>query len=114
MAKKKRISKVGAIFTEPKEPAKEVKPIDYDKIEKDYQAATGNNTTIGRPKKNVSANRVKLTTKLNESLIKYLKIEAVERGVSNADFLEDIIIDYIRNNPTEYEFSDEIKSRLSE
>ena len=66
----------------------------------------------GRPKKPESANRVKLTTKLHAELIKFLKVTAVQKDITTADFIEELIIEYIRTNKPDYTFDSEITERI--
>ena len=119
---KKKISKISTLLDVPakaketpdkvEEPVKKVKhtTIDYNKIADAYKKEMQSKT--GRPKKEVSANRVKLTTKLNSELIKFLKITAVQKDITTADFIEELIIEYIRTNKPDYTFDSEITERI--
>lgn len=52
----------------------------------------------GRPKKPASANRVKHTTAIDANLIKWVKIFAIEKGVTTADIIEEALFSFkIRN-----------------
>lgn len=52
----------------------------------------------GRPVKATTKDRVKFTTTINDSLIMWLKSEAALQKVTNADFLEQILMEFIANN----------------
>lgn len=67
------------------------------------QSTAKENTTtiqikIGRPVDPKKARRKKYTTMLNPELGKWLKIEALRRGLTAADLLEQIIKDYLKAN----------------
>jgi len=53
---------------------------------------------LGRPVDPNKARRKKYTTMLNPELGKWLKIEALRRGLTAADLLEQIIKDYLRTS----------------
>lgn len=119
---KKKISKVSTLLETPevadkvKEAKEQLKTaishtiIDYNKIADDYKKAMQSKT--GRPKKPEAANRVKLTTKLHAELIKFLKVTAIQNGITTADFIEELIIAYIQANNIDYPFNSEIMERL--
>lgn len=48
----------------------------------------------GRPKKEAAKDRVKFTTSLRSDLVKWLKLQAIEQGVTPADILEKAIMRY--------------------
>ena len=65
------------------------KKTDYTSIIDGYKEEMKQQT--GRPKKQASEGRVKLTTSINESLIKKAKIKAIDLGVTLADLIEDLL-----------------------
>jgi predicted HicB family RNase H-like nuclease len=65
------------------------KKTDYTSIIDGYKEEMKQQT--GRPKKQASEGRVKLTTSINESLIKKAKIKAVTLGITLADLIEDLL-----------------------
>ena len=65
------------------------KKTDYTSIIDGYKEEMKQQT--GRPKKQASEGRVKLTTSINEGLIKKAKIKAVNLGITLADLIEDLL-----------------------
>ena len=51
---------------------------------------------MGRPKKAASEGRTKLTTSINESLIKKAKKQAIDEGITLADLIEGLLRQYLK------------------
>lgn len=50
-----------------------------------------NKSKTGRKRKEASADRVKYTTAINDSLLKWVKHYAIENGVTSADVIENAL-----------------------
>jgi hypothetical protein len=61
------------------------------------QELTGQVKQTGRPIKNSAIGRVKFTTAIRSDVVKWLKIRAVEQGVSPADVLEEALLAFMGN-----------------
>lgn len=77
-----------------KRPSRLPDPDDVDKTLQDAQEEK--KEKYGRPPDPSKANRVKYTTYLDADLRDRLKIEAINRGVTGADLLEQILLDFFK------------------
>jgi hypothetical protein len=48
----------------------------------------------GRPQKEIAAGRTKFTTMLQPEMVKQLKRQAIDKGITVADLLETLLVDY--------------------
>lgn len=48
----------------------------------------------GRPQKEIAAGRTKFTTMLQPEMVKQLKRQAIDQGITVADLLETLLVDY--------------------
>lgn len=89
---------VGQTVTYPT-PSVYTPPVEYPTI---VAAEVHTNKNVGgRPVKATSVGRVKYTTAISKDLIRFLRVEAAQRDMTPADFLEIIISEYQNKGVTE-------------
>ena len=72
------------------------KKTDYTSIIDGYKEDMKHQQQMGRPKKAASEGRVKLTTSINEELIREAKKKAIDLGITLADLIEDLLRKYLK------------------
>jgi predicted HicB family RNase H-like nuclease len=92
--KKTKVNRVSNILNKDAENSTEKTEVDYTSIIEDYKDSMSGKS-MGRPKKEKSKGRVKLTTQINGELIKRAKIKAIELGISLADMLEEALSEHL-------------------
>jgi hypothetical protein len=78
---------------EKKQEPKAVKPTP-SKAKQEIIAEIKMQLKYGRPQKEIAAGRTKFTTMLQPEMVKQLKRKAIDEGITVADLLETLIVDY--------------------
>ncbi|MFM2267111.1 MAG: hypothetical protein RL757_552 [Bacteroidota bacterium] len=90
VAKTQKAAKVEKVEKKPKTAVTKI-----TKIEKTAKAAPKNDTPqYGRPLKEIAIGREKFTTMLQPDLVKSLKRQAIDEGITVADLLENILSEF--------------------
>lgn len=84
--------KVKAVVEKKQEP-KTVKPTP-PKAKQEVIAEIKMQLKYGRPQKEIAAGRTKFTTMLQPEMVKQLKRQAIDQGITVADLLETLLVDY--------------------
>lgn len=78
---------------EKKQEPKSVKPTP-PKAKQEIIAEIKMQLKYGRPQKEIAAGRTKFTTMLQPEMVKQLKRQAIDQGITVADLLETLLVDY--------------------
>ena len=91
-AKPTKPPKAKAVVEKKQEP-KTVKPT-LPKAKQEVIAEIKMQLKYGRPQKEIAAGRTKFTTMLQPEMVKQLKRQAIDDGITVADLLETLLVDY--------------------